>query len=104
MGGLQTGSELFEGLAVVNIVTAVEVVASFPVSTPSFFLHVVKKSGREPGQIRHVKCVISAGRVRGFVECSDLAALLVHVQSRVAASFLSSLVKEPFAMKDKTRG
>ena len=26
MGGLQTGSELFEGLAVVNIVTAVEVV------------------------------------------------------------------------------
>ena len=49
--------------------------ASFPVSTSTFFSHVVKKSGREPGQIRHVKCVISTGRVRGFVECSDLAAL-----------------------------
>ena len=31
-----------------------------------FFFACCKKSGREPGQIRHVKCVISAGRVRGF--------------------------------------
>ena len=49
-------------------------IASFPVSTPSFFFSCCKKSGREPGQIRHVKCVISAGRVRGFVECANLAA------------------------------
>ena len=58
-------------------------VGSFPVSTPSFFSHVVKKSGREPGQIRHVKCVISAGRVRGFVECSDLTALHIHAESQL---------------------
>ena len=44
------------------------VLASFPVSTPSFFSH-------EPGQICHVKCVISAGSVCDFVECSDLATL-----------------------------
>ena len=54
-------------------------IASFPVFTPSY---VVKKSRREPGRICHVKCVISAGRVRGFVECSDLAALLVHMESQ----------------------
>ena len=44
---------------------------------PSFhsqlFFTCCKKSEREPGQIRHVKCIIPAGRVRGFVECSDLA-------------------------------
>ena len=56
------------------ISTLLFLLASFPVSTPSFFSHVVKKSEREPGQIRHVKCVISTGRVRGFVECCDLAA------------------------------
>ena len=42
------------------------VLASFPVYTPRFFFAYCKKSGREPCQIRHVKCVISAGRVRGF--------------------------------------
>ena len=42
------------------------------------FSYVVKKSGREPGQIHHVKCVISAESVHGFVECGDLAALHVH--------------------------
>ena len=40
------------------------------------FFACCKKSGREPGQIRHMKCVISAERVCGFVECSYLAAPL----------------------------
>ena len=69
------------------------------------FFTCCKKSGREPGQIDHVKCVISAGRVRGFVECSDLAVLIVHMESQKSScKFLSSLVKEPFRMKDKARG
>ena len=47
------------------------------------FFACCKKSGREPGQIRHVQCVISAGRVRGFVECSDLTTLHIHVESQL---------------------
>ena len=42
-----------------------------------------------------MKCVISAGRVRGFVECSDLA-LLVHVESQ------KSSCKFSFKLSEKT--
>ena len=41
-----------------------------------------------------MKCVISAGRVRGFVECSDLAALLVHVQSQKSSCKFSFKLSE----------
>ena len=58
------------------------------------FFACCKKSGREPGQIRHVKCVISAGRVRGFVECSDLAALLVHMESQKSSCKFSFKLSE----------
>ena len=58
------------------------------------FFACCKKSGREPGQIRHVKCVISAGRVCGFVECSDLAALLVHMESQKSSCKFSFKLSE----------
>ena len=47
---------------------------SFPVSTPSFFSHEVKKKREGAWKVYSREGVISAGSVRGFVECSDLAA------------------------------
>ena len=63
-----------------------------------------QKSGREPAQICHVKCVISVGRMRGFVECSFCRATRTHGRAgRGAESLCSNLVKEQFGMKDKAR-
>ena len=40
-------------------------VSLIPSLHSQLFLHVVKKNGREPGQICQVKCVISTGMVCG---------------------------------------
>ena len=41
-----------------------------------------------------MKCIIFAGRVCGFVECSDLAALLVHMESQKSSCKCSFKLSE----------